>query len=263
MSAPTIDPSQPTPPPLAQPGGLGRVLAEAMTAKVRAWDEARPRSRQATIGASTIGHPCDRHLGHIAAGTPRGRQHGDLWPAIVGTSVHEWVLTQAFENDPTWIVAAKSMQIMPGLKGTVDLVHLPTGSIIDHKTLGADALKKIRAQGPGVQYRVQVHMYGYGYAARGIDVRHVAIAAWPRSGYMTGKNGLHVWTEPYNPAIAQAAWLRWQRIAATVTFAPDDQARAQALATLHKADGPCEWCGYLITGNAPTSTALDGCGGMA
>ncbi|MFH8626212.1 hypothetical protein ACH4A8_30750 [Streptomyces vietnamensis] len=53
-------------------------------------------------------------------------------------------------------------------------------------------------------------MYAYSARQRGEKIEHVAIISWPRDEATL--DDLYVWTEPYNPAIAQKASERVHRI---------------------------------------------------
>lgn len=237
---------------VSQPGTLADRLKNELRDAVRDWEHNRPRSRQTGIGASDLGHPCLRYLAYKATGAPPGTQRGDPWPAIVGTSCHEWVLTQAFENDPRWSLG-RSMEIGPGLRGTYDLVRNRADGgviVIDHKVLGFDSLKTLRLRGAKPQYRVQVHAYGFGVYRQGIDVTHVAIAGWPRSGFL---RDLHVWIEPYDSDVVEAAFARWYTL---VEAAPALTAAPDLFGQLAMADGPCSWCPWFNPELAQTRPEL-------
>ncbi len=227
---------------LTQPGDLGERLKTEMRDAVRAWEADRPRSKQRRIGASDVGHPCTRYLAYKACGTPEVGQPGDPWPAIVGTSCHEWVLTQAFENDPRWTLCTSALEIGPELYGRYDLMRNPEPGahgvvIIDHKTLGRDSLNHLKTRGAKPQYRTQVHMYGFGAYRQGIDVSHVAIAGWPRSGFL---RDLVVWTEPFSLDVVEDAFQRWYTIKeAAPAFTPE------MFGAMPRTDGPCSFCDYF------------------
>ncbi len=228
---------------LSQPGTLADRIKYEMRDAVKAWEADRPRSKQRSVGASDVGHPCLRYLAYRATGAPELGQPGDPWPAIVGTSCHEHVLTQAFENDPRWTLCKSSVEIGPELYGRYDLMRNVTAGvtdgavIIDHKVLGKDALKSLSNHGPKPQYRVQVHMYGFGAYRLGIDVSDVAIAGWPRSGFL---RDLVVWTEPFSLDVVEEAFQRWYTLKeAAPALTPE------VFAVLPMTDGPCSWCPWF------------------
>src|ERR1700752_1563748 len=62
-----------------------------------------------------------------------------------------------------------------------------------------------KKHGPGKTYRTQVHLYGKGFVNAGLPVEQVAIMFIPRGGTLTSS---HIWGEPYDQAIADAAIAR-------------------------------------------------------
>lgn len=237
---------------LSQPGTLADRLRNEMRDAVKAWEASRPRSKQRRVGASDVGHPCTRYLAYRATGAPEIGQPGDPWPAIVGTSCHEWVLTQAFQNDPRWTLCTSSVEIGPELYGRYDLMRatmrgVSKGAIIiDHKVLNKEGLGLLKAGTPKPQYRVQVHMYGFGAYRMGIDVSDVAIAGWPRSGFL---RDLVVWTEPFSMDVVEETFQRWYTIKeASPAFTPE------IFTMLPMVDGPCAFCPWFaptIAGDHP------------
>lgn len=159
-------------------------------------DHPNPRSGQRHIGASEAGHPCQRKLAYKLTGTPELNQ-GDPWAAYVGTSVHAQLEKAATaDNDrlgrTRWLIEHK-VNVYDDITGTVDLYDVDTQTVIDHKILGVDTLRGIKTVGPSDTYKFQVLMYALGLQRAGYDVRNVAIAAWPRSGRLSG---LYLWTMP-------------------------------------------------------------------
>lgn len=219
---------------LAQPGAFD--LRGLLVGKVRDYDASRSRTRQTQLGASSAGTPCDRQLWYYATGAPKLGQKGDPWPAMVGTACHEWTFTKAFENDPDWELG-RSLEIGPELRGTFDLFHVPSATVIDFKALGKSSMDKIRRHGPGPQYRVQVHLYAFGVYRQGIDVNRVALACFPRSGFL---KDVIVWEEAFDLAVVESALERWYTIKeASPMFTPE------LFRVAPKADGPCSFCSWL------------------
>ncbi|WP_018348203.1 PD-(D/E)XK nuclease family protein [Longispora albida] len=229
-------------------------LGTAIKGVVRAASAGAPRSRQRTIGPSSAGHPCARRVGYELAGTEHVNASSDPWPAIVGTAVHAW-LADAFaqhnrrEGRDRWLVEQR-VAVTPTMSGTADLFDTASGTVIDHKVLGADSLKSIKRDGPGQQYRTQIHLYGYGLARAGHDVRRVALACYPRSGFL---DGLHVWSEDYDDALAADALARLAGVA--------ELSRLLDPAALPAEPGAgCTWCPFWRPGG-PADAA--GCPGAA
>jgi len=228
---------------ISQPGTLADRLKNELRDTVKQWDANRPRSKQNNLGASDLGHPCLRYLAYKATKAPKVGAPGDPWPAIVGTSCHEHSLTKAFQNDPRYSLSAGSLEIGPELRGSYDLIRwgmdgrTETAIVIDHKVLGKDALDSLRRHGAKPQYRVQVHAYGFGLYRQGIDVSHVAIAGWPRSGFL---RDLHVWIEPFDLQVVEDAFQRWYTLKEAAPALTPELFRV-----LPRVDGPCSFCDWF------------------
>lgn len=203
-------------------GALGDTLATDLRDMVRLYESSRERSQQTEVGPSGIGNPCTRCLARQVLGVPVERAFNDPWCAIIGTAVHAW-LAEAAENfnglavEPTYKTETR-VQPHPDVLpkgGNADLFDAVHNTVIDHKIVGAEQLRKYRLNGPGPQYRIQAHIYGLGFARTGAQVDHVAVAFWQRGGRLSD---LYVWTEPYDPQVALDAIDRYRTI------------RAQALA---------------------------------
>src|SRR5574338_1083389 len=167
-----------------------------------------PRSKQQEIGPSEIGVACDRRIAYRLARLPEINTGGDPWPATVGTAVHAW-LKQAVDLwahkdnwQPNWVTEQTINFTDFGGIGHGDLFRLDKGTVIDWKTASKDVMKKVIADGPPEKYRVQVHLYGYGFRRSGYKVERVALAFVPRAGWI---KDMHVWSEPYDESIAEAA----------------------------------------------------------
>ncbi|WP_263251610.1 PD-(D/E)XK nuclease family protein [Saccharopolyspora rosea] len=188
-------------------------LAEQLRQVVRDADRFAPRSLQMALGPSEIGQPCARRLAYRLMDERRVNTGSDPWAAIVGTAVHAW-LAAAFEavNDRLGRIrylVEKRVEIRPGLTGSCDLYDADTATVIDHKVVGPTSMKEYRRSGPPPAYRVQAHLYGVGYTRLGVPVREVAVAFYPRSGLLSG---LHVWSEPFDPAVAEQALQRHDQV---------------------------------------------------
>ena len=156
-----------------------------------------PRSLQKELGPSDLGTPCDRRLVYKLTDTPIVN-YGDPWAATVGSSVHSW-LQKAFEQREGWITEQR-LWIGEFIVGTADLYR--GGMVIDHKTVGTDVMKQIRKEGPPPEHVTQVQLYGYGYRLSGVPVDRVALAFYPRSGFI---HNMYTWVGKYDESIALAA----------------------------------------------------------
>ena len=166
-----------------------------MNAKQAVYDVIRgaianhPRSLQKRIGPSEIGATCDRRIGYKLLGQEENPR-GDAWKPTVGTAVHAWLekaledanLAQVIaaggkieDHELDWIteqsVTVGYLADGTAITGSCDAYHRPTATVIDHKIVGVASLRDKKANGPGQQYRAQVHMYGAGFLMAGHKVQ--------------------------------------------------------------------------------------------
>lgn len=241
---------------------------DALMAAIRHKIHHHPRSQQKRIGPSEIGNPCDRRIGYKLLGHPE-RERGDAWKPTVGTAVHAW-LEEALDDDDArlqedheWNLPAHVLSWLTEqtvtvgyladgtpITGSCDAYHRPSRTVIDHKIVGVASLKDKKANGPGAQYRVQVHLYGAGFVMAGIPVEHVAINFLPQNGNLS--DGWW-WSEPFDMGIAAAAIVRLRAIEAHVRAT----GRVDGLPAT---EAWCNFCPFL----APNSTDLQaGCPGLS
>lgn len=173
---------------------------------------ATPRHQQVEAGPSDISHPCHRKLAFKLMGVERCNPAYDPLPSIIGTSLHTWLESAAeLANEQLgrqrWLTETR-VEVTPGLSGSCDLFDTDTGTVIDHKTLGVTTFMAA-LKGPNPAYRAQVNLYGRGFERAGYDVNRVAIAYFPRAGTLSK---MHLWQEPYNPAVAQEALTRRDQV---------------------------------------------------
>lgn len=152
------------------------------------------RNLQVHLGPSELGVPCDRQVAGKLAGVPETNHVSDPWPSIVGTAVHAW-LAEAFKaenarNGIRWIPEQRVVP-HPDHAGTADLYDGAEQAVVDWKNLSAEKIEKLAANGPSVQYEVQLLLYGLGYRNLGLPVRRVVLAALPRT--KSSLDGMYVW----------------------------------------------------------------------
>ena len=224
---------------------------------------AHPRSQQAEIGPSEIGHPCARRIAYKLSGRPEAAGKVN-WKATVGTALHAW-LEAAFDADnmswvlghgaERWLVETRVTVGQDGrgrpVTGSCDLYDRATRTVIDHKTVGPTQLTDYRRHGPSQQYRVQANLYGLGWLNVGQPVEHVAIAFLPRSGDLSEA---YVWRAPFDPQMGLDAL---QRLAG-IQLALDTLGLPTAAAALPTADAWCHLCPFY---KAKSVDLADGCPG--
>lgn len=206
-----------------------------------------PRSQQKRIGPSEIGNPCARRIGYKLAGVAPVNGGRVPWKPTVGTAIHAWLeevfkRTNKFlaDDGPRFLLETRvtTGQICgEDIDGSCDLYDRITATVIDWKTVGSEALRKYKKNGPGDQYRIQAHLYGRGWENRGRPVDTVAIVFLPRDRELSES---HFWHEPYDEGIAVKALDRVEGITKLInTMGP------AALPLLPTADVWCRFCPYL------------------
>lgn len=202
-----------------------------------------PRNRQATLGPSEIGNPCNRFLAYKTVGAKKTWNDADPWASIVGTAVHAWLATAyAATNlaldEPRWLPEQR-VYPHPGYPGSCDLYDLHDDDVIDHKIVGVTTLRTVKKNGPSQQYRIQGQLYGLGWQRMGRTPRDVIIAFWPRSGPLVD---LYLYREPYDPQIALDALARVANVSAGALTLQSLQMSLEAIpATPGEA---CTYCPY-------------------
>lgn len=258
---PAAEPAQPAAQVQAEPleDTIKRIVATA--------DAQSERSQQTAIGFSELGNPCDRFLAFKAVGVDPVNTRLDNWLAIVGTAVHAWLeKAYAAENERlgrTRFVIEETVYALPNLYGHGDLFDVDLGAVIDHKVLGVTKLKKIEKGEISPTYRVQLHLYGYGHAQAGRDVREVILAVYPRNDSLRGDfggHGLHLHREPYDEQIAKDAVARWLRVIEfAMTLEVDDHPERWPLIPATPGDD-CRYCPFFRPAGGPADAT--GCPGQ-
>lgn len=180
-----------------------------------------PRSLQKRIGPSEIGKPCDRWILRKLNGDVEP-ERGIPWKPAIGTAMHaqfeEWFTAANFGggdiSSTEWITEWEVNVGKIGqtdITGHADLFHVPTGTVIDFKFVGAKQLAKYRIHGPSEQYRTQAHLYAKGFTDDGGwgPARNVAIWFLPREAEFDTN---YFWSEAYDPHRAAAAMVRANRL---------------------------------------------------
>lgn len=205
-----------------------------------------PRSQQKRIGPSEIGIDCTRRLIHKLAGDQEP-DRGPAWKPTVGTACHsqmeEWFAQEnGFMPGAYEIEQRVTVGNIGGteITGSTDLFIPSKGTVIDWKFVGPTRLKHYRSKGPSNQYRVQAHLYGKGWAAKGYDVQQVMIAFLPRDGELSDS---YFWWERYDPMIGVMALVRanqlWQKI--------QTEGKDKVLEEYETCDD--RWCPYCAPAN--------------
>jgi len=196
------------------PNGLSHLevdVRDAMTEIIQ-WGSKQGRSAQMSVGPSEIGTPCDRELGYRMAGL-KGPHRSDPWPSIVGTATHTWMsdTVRAFEKAHGLKRLESELRVKPDaiMEGSTDLWWPEHELVLDFKFPGTEGMKKLREEGFGVRYNVQLNTYGLGHEKAGRKVSKVGIVALHRAGWL---KDMWVKIEDYDRSVAEAAIARMYRI---------------------------------------------------
>jgi hypothetical protein len=242
---------------LVQPNAVGAhpLIPELRRVVIEAARRA-PRSLQAQLGASEYGIECSRRLAYKLFAYPEINEN-DGWYSTLGTALHTYLGEALRADGPRWLT---DVRVRSPVLGTLDAFDTQTNTLIDFKLTGKTSLVKYRRHGPGEQYRTQVHLYGDGMAELGAQVEHVAIAFFGRCDSL---DALHVWSEPYDPAVGRAAR---QRLA-TITelgVALDLENHPERVRQIPTADSFCNFCPWFsrsdaggCPGHAPTKESSE------
>jgi hypothetical protein len=220
-----------------------------------------PRSLQEALGPSEAGEPCTRRLAYKMMYTPPVAAERDVpWAAIQGTAMHAW-LADVFRVENTRLGRERylteqrvtpatdedlrTLTLPSDLSGSCDLFDRDTGTVTDWKLTSPSRLKDYIRHGPGETYRVQGHLYGRGMTNAGETVRNVSVVFLPRA---TSLAGLHVWSEPYDPGIAEAALRRLAAIRDTL-FALDPERNPGRWALFPASPETCRYCPWHKAGS--------------
>ena len=231
------------------------VLASELLAIVHDAIVGQPRSQQKRIGPSELGNPCDRRIGYRLAEVPAVNDLGAAWKPYIGTAVHEAIGTvigrleharmqqpgyrQRFHVEERLLVGSVRGQ---EIHGSCDLFDEEHGAVWDWKFTTRNKIREeYRPHGPGDQYRVQAHIYARGWQLLGHEVRSVGIVFLTRDGEFTDR---HVWHEPYDPTVAEAAFQR----AGSIATALDALGPDFTLPTLPTAPTYCRFCPWFTPG---------------
>ena len=222
---------------------------------------AAPRSRQVELGPSEAGMACTRRLAYKLLDWDKPDERVmDVWAPVQGTALHAW-LADAFRAEnrrlgreryliehrvqPLTDEQARQAGLPGGLAGCADLFDRDEHTVCDWKLVSPTQLAAYAADGPGQQYTVQAHLYGAGMAAAGETVHAVSVAFLPRASCLTG---LHIWHEPYDPAVVAAAVARLAAIRdALVELDPEHYPGRWGL--LPTAPESCRFCPWLKPGS--------------
>lgn len=228
-----------------------------------------PRSLQEAMGPSEAGEPCTRRLAYKMLHVTPCRERDIPWAAIQGTALHAW-MAAVFQAENTKLGRERyliehrvtpatphdirTMSLPSDLSGSCDLFDRDTGTAHDWKLTSPRRLQHYINHGPGQVYRIQGHLYGRGLTNAGETVRTVSVVFLPRAASLSG---LHVWSEPYDPRIAEQALERLASIRDAL-FALEPNKHAGRWGLFPTAPETCRFCPWLKPGSRYLATGCPG-----
>lgn len=229
-------------------------------------DDSRPRSMQTTLGPSELGTPCQRQIAMKLAGIPRQLPDArPAWAPMQGTAMHT-LMEEALRyhntklGRPRWLIEEK-LQIDHEVSGHGDAFDTDFGMVVDWKYVGVTTLKKAKRKTvPNEElvsqdYRVQAHLYGYGHARAGRDVRWVRLVLLARSHMYDDSTE---WTEAYRPEIAIWALDRYYATQDLINHLDLTNNPTLWPAVPAVSGDSCSWCPFRRQGGPADDTGCPG-----
>lgn len=235
---------------------------------IRDFSASRPRSLQTAVGPSQLGSPCDHCLTAALVGWEK--QQDEAWLPLIGTAVHALLLgcddagapgawAQRRRGVGDWL-AEESVTVgaLGGVQvtGSADLFHVPSGTVIDLKVVGASTLNEAKRHGPSQQYRVQTQLYGRGFVNAGYEVNQVCIAYLPRNSMRLSDAYFDI--RPYDEQVAVDALARATKLLhmAKAIEAISVAARDEFIDGLDRSAGCYDCARYPSLDRGPSELAL-------
>lgn len=254
-------------------GGIPSTLHE-LRGRLIEYEATRARTVQTELGPSELGTPCAQQIARKLVAGPQPPAQEPAWAPLQGTAVHNtmddvidfWNLQEGRER---WLPKrrlhiAPAEHGLPAVSGEADAYDTDHQMVVDWKHTGVTALKDLRtarsrglplSQQVGAEYRVQAHLYGYGYRQLGYPVAAVRLVFLARSWKFDDSDE---WTEPYDEQVALSALVRYFQIVRRVgeldlDMWPDAIANIPATPS-----SKCWWCPFRAPGRPADR---DGCPG--
>ncbi|GAA3374662.1 hypothetical protein [Streptomyces racemochromogenes] len=244
----------------------GQALAERIKQFIIDADKNSARSRQRRIGPSEVGEPCERQLTYKILDWPETNTSRDPIAAIIGTGFHMW-MAEKFEarqvpmpdGKPRYRIEER-VTVRQGpteastLTGSSDLFDRLALLNNDWKLVGKSSHDKYRTGGPGEKYRVQAHLYGLGQENAGHRPARVAVTFIGRHHELM----VHVWSEPYDRSVAEAALARLDRIRDTAAGLELDIHPENWRMVPIPEKPSCRFCPWLLPGSTDLAAGCPG-----
>lgn len=178
------------------------------------------RDKQALIGASEIGNPCDYCVAHRLVKTPK---KGSLYwlGAKLGTAMHrelEFEEVKHIEVPENYRFEALEgalieEKIVLGeiegygvIKSKPDLVLVKHNHLIDHKSSTKKRVAGYKLDGVPKQYVYQQQLYAWGLNRAGVPIERISLSFVNRDG--STDNDVWIHSFDYDESLALRAWDR-------------------------------------------------------
>lgn len=148
--------------------------AAAALAAINASQDNSPRSMQSAqgkLGPSDIGF-CRQKAALMTKGVP-ATDVTNMWPAFVGTSLHDHIEAALKQMFPTWLMGSidkvRVTATLPSgaeISGHPDIVIPSANTILDIKTV--DGFEWVKREGTSQQHKYQRHLYALGALQAGL-----------------------------------------------------------------------------------------------
>jgi hypothetical protein len=181
---------------------LSRTISNEIHDALRQFENDRPRSKQRTLGPSSLGS-CREFLRATIAGDRMEPDTRLPWKSFIGSAIGERVAT-ATESTLGAVTERRVSTVLPvsgiTVSGNADIV-LGRKRLIDNKS--KDGLETIMAEGPSKTYKIQLACYHVGLVQEGAmdEDSTASLVFFDRSGRCEWP---YVWSMTYEQSVS---WL--------------------------------------------------------
>lgn len=195
-------------------------MQEMLAKSLYAYDKGRDRSKQKSLGPSSLGS-CRRQTWLHYNDYQQTNFDTEGLASILGTFIHAGIAEAIKREDPfgdNFLIETEMPSNDPfcGIeKGHIDLFIKDIGRVVDWKTTKKKSLRYF----PSISQRWQVQTYGWLASQNGHKVNEVCLVAIPRDGDMAD---IRVHIEPYDPLMVEDA-LAWLQEIIKATEAPEPE----------------------------------------
>ncbi len=218
------------------------ITADEVRRLIVAHDADRPRSKQVTLGPSSIASPCARQIGYGLLQVPRQVPDDVNLYAYVGTGLHRQLEDACAADNKRlgrvrWLTEKRvSVPVSDTVtvSGSLDAYDYDTFTVIDWKSRGASKPSAATRD----KHHGQAGWYGLGAILAGLVVDHLAVVYVPRNGTLAD---IEVDARPLDMVAIEAQLRRYESLLSATAAGP---AVLPLLPTAHD----CRFCGWWVPG---------------